>query len=203
MKMSVLLLASLSICRASFAFVSQNARPTSSRLFSVSLAEINSGVSRVNTLQSLLARHGAPGSEGCSEKGDLIPVFLESGKNDETPELVSTLMGMDEFMNLHPQLYPLARSKKTGNVVCALRRAFADDASQWYETSSSAPWPIVEATVGGPGMKLLSLNSENMMRRIICECDFSGENKELIDIYNNGLVKGTEPYVPGSVQKLG
>jgi len=205
MKMS-LLLASLSLHRVSLAFVAQISRTSrlpSSRLFSVSLAEVNSGVSRVNTLQSLLARHGAPGSEGCSEKGDLVPVFLESDENDDTPELVSTLMGMDEFMNLHPQLYPLARSKKTGNVVCALRRAFADDASQWYENSSSAPWPIVEATVGGPGMKLLSMNSENMMRRIICECDFSGENKDLIDIYNNGLVKGTEPYVPGSVAKLG
>lgn len=199
------MLASFSICRASFAFVAQigNTRPTSSRLFSVSQAVINSGVSRVNTLQSLLAKHGAPGSEGCSEKGDLLPVFLESDQSDETPELVSTLMGMDEFMNLHPQLYPLARSKKTGNVVCALRRAFAEDGSQWYETSSSAPWPIVEATVGGPGMKLLSLNSENMMRRIICECDFSGDNTELISIYNNGLAKGVEPYVPGSVEKLG
>jgi hypothetical protein len=198
------LLASLSMCRTSFAFVAKfNTRQNSLRLFSVSSAEINSGVSRVDTLQSLLSKHGAPGSKGCAEKGDLEPVFLESGESPETPELVSTLMGMDEFVNLHPHLYPLARSKKTGNVVCALRRAFADDNSGWYENSSSAPWPIVEATVGGPGMRLLSLNSENMMRRIVCECDFSGEGKELIDIYNDGLVKGEEPYEPGSVEKLG
>jgi hypothetical protein len=202
--MSVLL-ASFSICRLSFALVTQfrNTRQSSSRLYSVSSAEINAGVSRVHTLQSFLAKHGAPGSEGCSEKGDLIPIFLESGDKGETPELISNLMGMDEFMNLHPQLYPLARSKKSGNVVCALRRAYADDTGQWYENSSSAPWPIVEAAVGGPGMKLLSLNSENMMRRIICECDFSGENKDLIDVYNNGLAKGTDLYVPGSVEKLG
>lgn len=198
-----MLFPSLVICRVSFAFVGQaTTRQRSMRLFSVSLAEINSGVSRVTTLQTLLSKHGAPGSKGCAEKDDLVPVYLESNKED-TPELVSTLMGMDEFANLHPHLYPLARSKSTGNVVCALRRAFADDTTEWYQNSSGSPWPIVEATVGGPGMRLLSLNSENMMRRIICECDFSGEGKELIDIYNNGLTKGMDPYEPGSVQKLG
>lgn len=201
--MSVLL-ASMSFGRASFAFVARvSKRESSARHLSISLSEINAGVSRVNTLQSLLTKHGAPGSQGCAEKGDLMPVFLDSGGIDETPELVSTLMGVDEFMDLHPQLYPLARSKKTGNVVCALRRAFADDTSEWYENSSSAPWPIVEAQVGGPGMKLLSMNSENMMRRIICECDFSGENSELIDVYNDGLGNEAEPYEPGSVEKLG
>lgn len=173
------------------------------RLFSVFSAEVHAGVSRVDTLQSLLSKHGAPGSKGCAEKGDLEPVVLGSEQSPETPELVSTLMGVDEFINLHPHLYPLAKSKKTGNVVCALRRAFADDASQWYENSSNAPWPIVEAKVGGPGMRLLALNSEHLMRRIVCECDFSGEGKELIDIYNNGLTKGTEPYQRGSVEKLG
>lgn len=198
------LLASFSMCRTSLAFVAKfNTRQSSMRLFSVSSVDINSGVSRVNTLQSLLSKHGAPGSTGCAEKGDLQPVFLESSESPDTPELVSTLMGMDEFMNLHPHLYPLAKSKKTGNFVCALRRAFADDTSEWYENSSSAPWPIVEAAVGAPGMKLLSLNSENLMRRIVCECDFSGEGKELIDIYNDGLGKGVEPYEPGSVEKLG
>ena len=200
--MSVLL-SSFAMGRA-FAFVAQvNRWQSPSRLFSVSLAEVNAGVSRVNTLQSLLAKHGAPGSQGCTDKGDLVPIFLESSEQDDTPELVSTLMGMDEFLNLHPQLYPLARSQKTGNVICALRRAFADDTSEWYENSSTAPWPIVEATVGGPGMKLLSMNSENLMRRIICECDFSKENTDLVELYNNGLANGVEPYEPGSVEKLG
>lgn len=199
-----IMLVSFTLCRASLAFVAQmNPRQTSMRLFSVSLAEVNSGVSRINTLQTMLSKHGAPGSKGCAEKEDLVPVFLESSQRDETPELVSTLMGSDEYLNLHPHLFPIARSTKTGNVVCALRRAFADDTKEWYQNSSSAPWPIVEASVGGPGMRLLSLNSENMMRRIVCECDFSGEGKELIDIYNSGLAKGTSPYEPGSVQKLG
>ncbi len=203
MKMSILL-ASFTMCRATFAFVSQvKTGQRAIHLFSVSLAEVNSGVSRVSTLQTLLSRHGAPGSKGCAEKEDLVPVFLDSSQRDDTPELVSTLIGKDEFVNLHPHLYPLARSRKTGNVICALRRAFADDTKEWYQNSASAPWPIVEATVGGPGMRLLSLNSENMMRRIVCECDFSGEDKELIDIYNDGLAKGVDPYQPGSVQKLG
>lgn len=203
MKMSALL-ASFSVCRSSLAFVTQwNTQRASSCLFSVFSAEIKSGVSRVDTLQSLLAKHGAPGSQGCNDIDDLSPVFLESEESPGTPELVSTLMGMDEFVNLHPHLYPLARSKKTGNVVCALRRAYADDASEWYENSSTAPWPIVEARAGSPGMRLLALDSEHLMRRIVCECDYSGQRKELIDIYNDGLVKGTEPYEPGSVEKLG
>ena len=198
------LLVSFSMCRSSLAFVTQwNIRQSASRLFSVSSAEINSGISRVDTLQSLLSKHGAPGSKGCAENGDLEPVFLETEGSSDIPELVSTLVRMDEFANLHPHLYPLARSKKTGNVVCALRRAFADDTKEWYQNSSNAPWPIVEAKVGGLGMRLLALNSEHLMRRIVCECDFSGEGKELIDLYNKDLVKDTSPYEPGAVEKLG
>ena len=201
--MTVLFL-SFSMCHTSLALVAKlNARRSSWRLFSVSSAEVNSGISRVNTLQSFLLKRGAPGSKGCSEKGDLEPVFLDFNESPETPELVTTLVGMDEFVNLHPQLYPLARSKKTGNVVCAWRRAFGGDTNDWQENSSSPPWPIVEATIGGPGMRLLSLNSENLMRRIACECDFSGEDMELIEMYNDGLSKGEDPYELGSVKKLG
>jgi hypothetical protein len=119
-------------------------------------------------------------------------------------------MGANEYVNLHPHLYPLAKSKSTGNLICALRRAFADDASEWYQNSSNQPWPIVEATIGGPGMRLLALNSEHLMRRIACECDFAGEHKELIDMYNEQLGKNQiqdkgldQPYEPGSVEKLG
>jgi hypothetical protein len=179
-------------------------------LFSVSnTVDVNMGVSRLETLQTLLSRHGAPGSKECTEKDDLEPVIVASS-NEETPELIATLTGLDAYANLHPHLYPLARSKKTGNVVCALRRAFADDGTEWYKTSSSAPWPIVEAKLGGTGMRLLALNSEHMMRRIVCECDFSGEAKELIELYNEGLGRNAiqdkgsdEPYEPGSVEKLG
>jgi len=205
------ILASILMCRASLGFMSRSSgRHNAVRLFSVSkAANVNMGVSRLETLQTLLSKHGAPGSKGCAEKNDLDPVFVDSA-DEETPQLISELMGIDEYVNLHPHLYPLARSKSTGNLVCALRRAYADDTNEWYENSASAPWPIVEAKLGGLGMRLLALNSEHLMRRIVCECDSSGEGKELIDIYNEGLGKGKikdtgldQPYEPGSVDKLG
>jgi hypothetical protein len=176
---------------------------------SSSVVDVQSGVSRLDTLQTLLSRHGAPGSHGCNSPDDLEPVFIAS-PSDDTPELISTIMGWDEYKNLHPHLYPIARSQKTGNFICALRRAYADDATNLYETSSNAPWPIVETRPGGPGMRLLALNSEHLMRRIVCECDFTGEKKELITAYNNGLGKNAvkdkaldTPYEIGSVEKVG
>jgi hypothetical protein len=210
MKMSSII-ASIWMCRTSIAFVGpSNVRKSALRLFSVSnTVDVNMGVSRLETLQTLLSRRGAPGSAECTEQDDLEPVIVASS-DDDTPELISTLTGLNAYVNLHPHLYPLAQSKKNGNVICALRRAFANDGTDWYEKSSSAPWPIVEAKLGGPGMRLLALNSEHMMRRIVCECDFSGEAKELIELYNEGLgskaiqEKGLdEPYEPGSVEKLG
>jgi len=188
-----------------------------SRLFSVFNgieADVKMGVSRVETLQLLLSKHGAPGSLGCTKPdGDLEPVFVAAESElppEETPELISTFLGVNDYVNLHPHLYPLAKSKTSGNLICALRRAHADDAMEWYENSSNAPWPIVEAKLGGPGMRLLSLNSEHLMRRIVCECDFGGVRTELIDIYNEQLGKNRiqdkgldQPYEPGSVEKLG
>ena len=186
--------------------------PVTTRLFSVSndiAADAKSGVSRIETLQAMLSSHGAPGSDGCSTPNDLEPVFV-GGDDEDTPELVADIMGMNEYVNLHPHLYPLAKSKSTGNFVCALRRAYADDASDLYENSSKAPWPIVEAQLQGPGMKLLALNSEHLMRRIACECDSEGEREELIEMYNDDLGKGAiqdkdldQPYEKGSVEKLG
>lgn len=129
------------------------------RLFStpsdsnVMAAALRSGISRLSTLQTLLNKYGAPGSQGCTEADDLTPVAAF----EDTPELVGSLMGTDaELSNLHPHLFPIAKSSKTGNYICALRRAYADDAS--YESSTDAPWPIVEAQAGGPGMQLLALN---------------------------------------------
>ena len=205
------LLASFLVCRTSMAFVVPNqVRQSALRLFSISkTADVNTGVSRVETLQTLLSKHGAPGSKGCTTKDDLVPVFPET-EDVDAPELIAELLGIEELKNLHPHLYPLARSKASGNLICALRRAYADDTTEYFENSSSAPWPIVEAKVGGPGMRLLALNSEHLMRRIVCECDFSGEGKELIDIYNDGLGKSSikdkgldQPYEVGSVEKLG
>jgi hypothetical protein len=198
------------MCRTTMAFFAPSSlRQSSSRLFSVSIADVKMGVSRVETLQSMLAVHGAPGSVGCKKEGDLEPIFVSSS-DDDTPELINRMMGIDEYVNLHPQLYPLARSKETGNLICALRRAYADDTSEWNDGSSTAPFPIVEAQVGGRGMRLLALNSELLMRRIVCEFDFAGNGDELVKLYNDGLGKGVlmdkgldQPYEPGSVEKLG
>lgn len=206
------------LCRTSMAFVGRELTSTShrvaSRLFSVSHdieADAKLGISRMETLQAMLKAHGAPGSKGCSSADDLEPVFVATGgDDDETPELVADIMGLNEYANLHPHLFPLAKSKSTGNFICALRRAYADDASDLYENSSKAPWPIVEAQMNGPGMRLLSLNSEHLMRRIAAECDFKGSNEDLIDLYNEDMGKGViqdkgldQPYEKGSVEKLG
>jgi hypothetical protein len=188
------------------------ARRGSLRLFATSSSfYVQRGVSRMETLQTLLSKHGAPGSQGCTDAGDLTPVFLASprSKDDDTPELISSIMGIDEYVNLHPHLYPLARSKKSGNLVCALRKSSGDENGA-YETGSNAPWPIVEAKLGGPGMKVLALNSEHLMRRIVCEVDFAGTAKDSVSLYNNGLgenrikdVTLDAPYEPGSVEQLG
>jgi len=213
------MLAAAWLCRTSMAFVSRGlaskgdgVATTTTRIFSVSNgieADVKSGISRIDLLQTMLASHGAPGSVGCSSPNDLEPVCVTTADDaEDTPELVANIMGTNEFANLHPHLYPLAKSKTTGNFICALRRAFAEDAS--YENSSKAPWPIVEAEMGGPGMKLLSLNSEYLMRRIACEVDFGNERNELVELYNESLGKGAiqdegldRPYEEGSVEKLG
>ncbi|KAL7466870.1 hypothetical protein ACHAXS_007144 [Conticribra weissflogii] len=159
------------------------------------------GVSRLNTLQSLLSERGAPGSRGCKlGDGDLVPISTSSARTS------------DEFNDLHPHLFPLARSQSTGNVVCALRRAYADDAD-YDSVSLAAPWPIVESAVGLSGMRLLSLNSEHMMRRIAAGADDSLEEEEakkIIGIYNEGIGSGIVkeksmdvPYESGSVKSLG
>lgn len=210
---------SIAGCRQSTPFDASGMVTTTSlhRLFSVSNgsigADVKLGVSRIDTLRTILSKHGAPGSLGCSQPDDLEPIFFEAtieDASDETPELISTITGANEYSNLHPHLYPLARSKSTGNLICALHRAYADDAPEMYETSAKAPWPIVETTLGGPGMRLLALNSEHLMRRIVCECDFTKERQELIDLYNESVGKNQiqgagfdQPYEIGSVEKLG
>lgn len=237
MRMSRIMMAAL-FCRPSMAFVSREftctghrlaMTPASNlsasgslsdgsatiRLFSVSNdvgSDANSGVSRIGTLQTMLASHGAPGSVGCSSPNDLEPIYFSASdpNSEETPELIASIMGINEYSNLHPHLYPLAKSKSTGNLICALRRAYADDASDLYENSSKAPWPIVEAELGGPGMRLIALNSEHLMRRIVCECDFECKRNELIELFNEDLGRGMiqdkgldQPYEKGSVEKLG
>lgn len=181
------------------------------------LETIQNGISRLRTLQTLLNKHGAPGSQGCTTPYDLVPVVTLPPS--DVPELVSKLdvvVDRDapsttagrELLDLHPHLFPICKSAQTGNYICGLRRAYANDAS--YTSSSKAPWPIVEATVGGPGMRLLSLQSEHLMRRIACESDFYGTASDLVDVYNDGLGKGLlndvsldKPYAPGDVAKLG
>ena len=152
----------------------------------------------------MLTKYGAPGSSGCSLADDLEPV----SPSQDAPELVASMTEAedDELSNLHPYLYPIAKSKTTGNFVCAYRNAYADEGGD----PKSKPWPIVEAALGGRGMQLLALNSEHIMRRIACEKDFFGDGNEAVELYNDGLGEGLmkdaafdTPYVPGDVEKLG
>lgn len=192
------------------AFVSSHGRPPhrllSSLLVKREMASakasdnINCNISRLDTLQSLLSKVGAPGSRSCNLPEDLEAVSLQ----DDAATL-----------KLHPHLYPIAKSKKKpDHYICALRRAYADDAL--YTSSTNAPWPIVEAKLNGPGYSLLSLNSEHLMRRIAAEADANEKgtihnSDEIIDLYNKDLGQGlnlVEPafdnvYDRGSVKKLG
>ena len=155
-------------------------------------------ISRISTLQNLLSKAGVPGSQVCNQPGDLKP-FEGAHMEDAVT------------MKLHPHLYPIAQStSKPDHYICGLRRAFADDAL--YESSAGTPWPIVEAKIGGPGYRLLSLNSEQLMRRIAAEADDDSDNSsEVVDIYNAELGKGSgvveaafdNVYELGSVAKLG
>jgi hypothetical protein len=187
---------------------------------------VDQHVSRLSTLQRLLQSCGAPGSIGCSQAGgDLLPIqgLLDVRKEDvdsATPELVASLcdeqsaaLSQEELDALHPYLYPLARSSRTGNLVCAYCSLPLD---------VTAPWPIVETAVNAAGVRLLALNSEHMMRRIVAQADNEAQNsdpthqpaktnqQQMLELYNDGLGKGLlkaagldAPYVPGSVAKLG
>jgi hypothetical protein len=167
---------------------------SSSRNLSIQ-AQNEDGISRLETLKELLSLTGAPGSKYCNSPNDLSLIHL----NDETVQ--------EEILLLHPHLVPIAKSKSTGYYVCALRRAFADDAM--YVSSSHQPWPIVESAANAPGYSLLALNSEHLMRRIACQQDFDG-SQVAVNMYNQnlgqGILKDTSldsPYVPGSVNTLG
>lgn len=196
MALCINLVASLS--RNAGAFVSRsNAGAKASLIIRhmTSTSTSNSNISRLTTLQNLLSKAGAPGSQACNEPGDLEAIYDQLNPT---------------YLKLHPHLYPIAKSKsKPDHYICALRRAFADDAL--YESSTEAPWPIVEAKIDGPGYRLLSLNSEQLMRRIAAEADDDGGNNELIEIYNEVLGTGSgivEPafdnkYEVGSVEQLG
>lgn len=153
----------------------------------------NINISRFTTLQTLLQKSGAPGSRNHNIPNDLQPTS-------------------EPNLNLHPHLFPIARSTSNPDYyICGLRRAYADDAL--YESSTNAPWPIVESVVNGMGYNLLSLNSEQLMRRMVAEADGNDDNnddQEIIDIYNEELGKGLLAdksldvnYEPGSVEKLG
>ena len=188
---------------------------------------VDSSVSRLSTLQTLLQRHGAPGSQGCQQPNDLIPIVTPITARMETPELMASLeptpdsssSSNHKFINLHPYLFPICQSASTGHIICAYRdpRRERDDSSSSSTSSTSLlpppppkPWPIVEAKVGGPGMQILALNSEHLLRRMVCEMDFAGTDPDLVALYNQGLGQNRwtdaaldTPYVPGSVAQLG
>ena len=171
------------------------------RLVSSVADEEKINVSRISTLQTLLSERGAPGSIGCSSAGgDLSPISISSSASSE-------------YTDLHPHLLPLAKSTSSGNIICALRRAYADDSEAYDSPSINAPWPIVESGIHFPGMRLLALNSEHLMRRIAADADAtieSSEAEKVVGVYNTGLGSGNlpeksmdTPYEMGSVAKLG
>lgn len=160
---------------------------------------IQNGISRLDTLQKMLSLNGAPGSVGCDKPNDLVPVDL-------------TKESADVLADLHPHLYPIAKSQSTNNFVCALRLPSMDVISvgDSFISGDMTPLPIVEGGIGLPGMKLLSLNSEHFMRRMAAEADDSGDSDGIVGMYNSGLGEGKladpgldDPYEPGSVAKLG
>lgn len=208
------------------AFLPRVSRPVAkhkwflSRLFSTSYLSLDTCLSRLSTLQTLLDKHGAPGSRNCQIPGDLQPVV--SLQEQEMPELLSALTGgasislvndndasesNRDLTNLHPYLFPIARSKsRPESFICAYRNPSTE------ESKRNFPWPIVETQLGAPGFRLLALNSEHLMRRIACESDSrqDGQSSEMIEIYNDGLGLGRitdasldAPYIAGSVSQLG
>jgi hypothetical protein len=157
-------------------------------------------VSRWNTLQTLLQRHGAPGSVHCATPMDLVPIDKKTSPNVD-------------WTNLHPYLYPICQSAATGHLLCAYRNA--DVELSFTSPRQDDAWPLVEAKIGGPGMHLVALSSEHLMRRIICQVDYNQENTvgDSIELYNQGLGQGQlvpsfaagtldTPYVAGSVAQL-
>jgi hypothetical protein len=210
---------------ASFRLFQSSSSSASSSSSSSKISYVDQCVSRMATLQKLLSRCGAPGSSGCFKPNDLQPVLIPDKESSScsTPELVSSLSGSpaEELANLHPYLFPIAKSRSTGNFICAYRNPAVEILDSSLSPSNNNnkspvpaphPWPIVETTLNGPGMRLLALNSEHLMRRIACEHDTENNNKEsvIVAMYNNGLGKGRlsdplldAPYLPGSVAQLG
>eukprot|EP00586_Coscinodiscus_wailesii_P021208 CAMPEP_0172500574 /NCGR_PEP_ID=MMETSP1066-20121228/140162_1 /TAXON_ID=671091 /ORGANISM="Coscinodiscus wailesii, Strain CCMP2513" /LENGTH=370 /DNA_ID=CAMNT_0013274873 /DNA_START=114 /DNA_END=1223 /DNA_ORIENTATION=- len=162
---------------------SHRAAQLTKRFQSSTSTVLDSGVSRLSTLQTLLSRHGAPGSRFCDAPNDLVPCD-------------------DDFVaDLHPHLIPLAVSESSGRYVCALKRISAEG------EDDEGIMPIVESGVGCPGMNLLSLNSEHLMRRIAAEADAGGSGAEIVALYNEGIANAgaafNSPYDIGSVDQLG
>lgn len=172
--------------------------------------DLDTCLSRLSTLQTLLSKHGAPGSIHCRLPKDLKPVISFM----EMPELLSALTGgvpLDQdidLTNLHPYLFPIAQSKSSPDVlICAYRNPSTEESDYRF------PWPIVETRLGGPGFRVLALNSEHLMRRIACESDdksTKGEISEIVALYNDGIGRGRisdpaldTPYKAGAVAALG
>lgn len=183
------------------------ASATTSRLHMSTSSEayIMKGISRIETLQTLLSLHGAPGSSGCSQPdGDLQPI--------PTVPFSQLVAENNDLLDLHPHLYPIAKSQSTGRYICGLRRPSSSTEDGQDHTNPNSPLPIVEGGIDLPGMKLLALNSELLMRRIAAEADHVGGDKgsEIVEIYNDGLGEGKlidsgldTLYESGSVEKLG
>ena len=144
--------------------------------------DLQSNLSRESTLRTLLLKHGAPGSIGCRKgNGDLQAV-----SGTQNPEI-------------HPYLQPLVQSISSGHFICVYRTPWAETDISSDAISLQGSFPIVETYEGSPGFRLLSMNGERLMRRIVCECDATDSNIDLIDLYNEDA---PEAYDRGSVKQF-
>jgi len=152
------------------AFVKPHRPPSfSTRLFSsINGINLQSSIPRHERFISLLVKCGCPGS---TVTAPLIPV------THDDPNLE----------DLHPLLIPIVRTKDTvPKYICALLSPHNK-----YSTSSDPPTlPIVETYPHSPGLKLLSLNSEHLLRRIAATADINSDS-EAVDLYNDDLGSGT------------
>jgi len=159
------------------------------------------GISRPSAFLAMLGHPSLPSCPGFSASGGpLVPVV-----DDLEKSTMSELSVLSRDLGLHPHLVPLAH--RDGRYLCALRSTGGDGGSG--DADGTRFLPIVETSVGenNVGMRLLSLNSEHLMRRMAAAADDGGDT-EVMDIYNDGLGQGLygdmdTKYEAGSVKDLG
>ncbi|KAG5181554.1 hypothetical protein JKP88DRAFT_290807 [Tribonema minus] len=126
----------------------------------------------------------------------------------QSPRRLSTLLQLLQFKGmapcdpadrkgLNPFFIPMA-TDVDGTKVGLLR----------WPTPEHLAMPLVRSNSGSSpssGLQLLATDVDHYIKRIAAEEDFKGSPmaREVIALANNGLWDSQEPYVAGSVKKLG